>query len=174
MSIKDTVGEDGLTVHQRIHINKLNNIDENGLNSYERVHELRLNDIDKNGLNSYERAKIKQRETNELNGSWIIEDKVNDFNSYCRLVWRYTANQNLESLENFDKRGHANKGMYHLDHKFSIYEGFIKGIPAKIIGNIVNLEMLIGRNNISKGKKCSISLNELIERFENSEVNYEK
>ena len=33
--------------------------------------------------------------------------------------------------------------------------------------NIVNLEMLPWRNNLSKNKKCSITKNELFERFDN-------
>jgi len=58
------------------------------------------------------------------------------------------------------------KNNYHLDHKYSIYQGFIDNIPAKIIGSICNLEMLLSGKNLSKNKKCSISKDSLIESFE--------
>ena len=53
--------------------------------------------------------------------------------------------------------------MYHLDHKFSIVEGFKQNIPPYIIGHINNLEMLIGRNNLVKNRKCSIDKDVLID-----------
>ena len=57
------------------------------------------------------------------------------------------------------------KGLYHLDHKFSIYEWFIQNVPMENIGSINNLEMIIGRNNISKGKNCSITVEKLLKDF---------
>ena len=165
MITKNEVGEDGLTSHQRIHYNKMMDICEEGYNSYERVRINRLSDIDEDGYNSYERAKILQKETNEASGFWITEESVEDFRTYSSLCWRYTRNQPIHLLENIEKRGHANKGMFHLDHKYSIFEGFKNEIPAKVIGSIYNLEMVIGRNNISKGRKCSISLEELKELY---------
>ena len=110
----------------------------------------------------------KRRKTNEERGNWITEDQVQNFKDYSRLVWRYTNQQPIHKLKNFEKRGHANQGKYHLDHKFSIFEGYKQNVPAKIIGNICNLEMIIGRNNLSKNKKCSVLLEELLESFKRS------
>lgn len=145
--------------------NRLNDIDDNGLNSFERVVQNRLNDIDDNGLNSYQRAGEKTKETNIKNGRWIPDEEKTDFEIYYSEVWKYTRRQNINNLENIEKRGHANKGLYHLDHKFSIFEGFKQLIPAKIIGSICNLEMVVGRNNLAKGRKCSISEEKLIEEY---------
>ena len=78
-------------------------------------------------------------------------------------MWAHTNRNDLTQLANFEFRGHANKGMYHLDHKYSILRGFLDNIDASVIGSIHNLEMIIGRNNLVKGCKCSITINELME-----------
>jgi len=52
---------------------------------------------------------------------------------------------------------------YHLDHKYSIYQGFIDNIDPKIIGSIHNLQMLSFDTNISKGSDCSITKEKLID-----------
>ena len=52
--------------------------------------------------------------------------------------------------------------MNHYGHrKFSIRSGFINDISPQIIGNCCNLELLPAINNISKGAKCSLTLDEL-------------
>jgi hypothetical protein len=50
---------------------------------------------------------------------------------------------------------------YHLDHKYSIYEGFKNNIPVKVIASKENLEMIPYLENLIKGIKCSITLDEL-------------
>lgn len=115
---------------------------------------------DVDGLNSWDRARI----ANENNGKWMPLSEWSAFKLYSRDVWNITKQQDLESLENFNKRG-RNSGDYHLDHKYSIFQGFKDNIPAEIIGNIVNLEMLESRENMSKNIKCSISKDELFEMF---------
>jgi len=55
------------------------------------------------------------------------------------------------------------KTEYHLDHKFSIYEGYKKNIDFRIISAKENLEIIPMKQNLSKQAKCSISLEELIE-----------
>jgi len=53
------------------------------------------------------------------------------------------------------------RSQYHLDHKFSIFEGFKNNIPPYIISHYTNLEMLSEHDNISKRIKCSITMDEL-------------
>jgi len=105
-----------------------------------------------------------RRERNESNGNWITEEQVKDFKDYGRLVWRYTNANDLTVLENIENRGQLPE-QYHLDHKYSIFQGFKDNIDAKIIGSIYNLEMLISGQNLSKNKKCSIELNSLLEEY---------
>ena len=51
---------------------------------------------------------------------------------------------------------------FHLDHKFSIYEGFKQNIDPKIIAHYKNLEVIPMKLNIGKSSHCSITLEELL------------
>lgn len=137
-----------------------NNIDENGNNHYDRIHLKKLNDIDENGNNFYDRRTLQNYES----GFWTKPEDKDDLEHYRTKVFKvmYKFKDEISKLENFEKRGCANQGKYHLDHKLSIIEGFKQNIPPYIIGNINNLEMILGRNNLSKGRKCSINLDDLV------------
>jgi len=87
----------------------------------------------------------------------------NDYKKYKSDVMKVTNQQPINELPNYDRRGNSgNDGVYHLDHKFSIMEGFKNNVPAEIIGNIKNLEFIPWEENIKKRTKCSITINELI------------
>ncbi|HPM74245.1 MAG TPA: hypothetical protein PLA71_00820 [Saccharofermentans sp.] len=55
---------------------------------------------------------------------------------------------------------------YHLDHIFSIAEGFKQKIPAEIIASVANLQMLECSVNIKKRAKCWITKEQLLEDYE--------
>ena len=107
----------------------------------------------------------KMRKTMELKNKWTPLKYVKDYTIYKNRVWSVTRKQNLKELENFDKRGTVRAGGHHIDHMYSMYQGFKNNIPPYILGSIVNLEMVFGTDNISKGAKCSIELNELYFKF---------
>ena len=118
-------------------------------------HPLKNNDI-----------KRKIRNLNENNKIWLQIEKVNDYELYKRSVNKFTKKQNLQQLKNYNLRGHSKDlNSHHLDHKFSIHSGFNNNIPAHIIVNIVNLEILSQAKNIEKRTKCSITQDELFEMF---------
>ncbi len=106
-------------------------------------------------------SKIKH--TNVTMGRWISDEQKSDMQKYYSVVWKFTRKQNLNELKNIDKRGSLQftKDAHHLDHKFSIKEGFVNCILPHYIGNINNLEMLPASINCSKGAKCSISIDDL-------------
>jgi len=132
-------------------------IDENGNNHYDRIHIKKLNNIDENGNNHYDRLYIKMISL----GHWIKPEDKNDFDHYRQKVWKETKKQPLYLLENIEKRGRG-FDEYHLDHRYSIFQGFKDYIPIHIIGGIKNLEMIIARDNLIKGRKCSVTLNEIL------------
>ena len=69
----------------------------------------------------------------------------------------------IYKLSNYGKRGVSGvNGNYHLDHKYSILEGYKNKISPEIIGNIKNLEFIPWEENIKKRTKNSITINELI------------
>jgi len=87
---------------------------------------------------------------------------VDEFYRYKINVNRITNQQPINSLLNFNKRGKSGvNGAYHLDHRFSIMEGFKGKINPKIIGNINNLEFIPWIDNIKKRTNCSITKEEL-------------
>ena len=49
----------------------------------------------------------------------------------------------------------------HGNHRFSVSAGYHNRIPLEVISNRNNLELLAPRENMRKGKRCSISLTEL-------------
>ena len=81
-----------------------------------------------------------------------------EFKKYRRKVYYWTSKNDLTQLENHEKRSLLG---YHLDHKYSITEGFKNKVPPKVIGSIYNLEFVLYNVNISKGTKCSITLEKL-------------
>lgn len=105
-----------------------------------------------------------RRKREEESGRWLADEQKSDYRRYSESVWRTTNKQDLETLENYDKRGRLDisPGAYHLDHKFSIKKGFEENIPPEIIGSLKNLEMIPGKKNCAKRAKCSISKEELL------------
>lgn len=117
---------------------------------------------DSAGLNFYERRSLKQSKLKIFNSHYSF-----DITYYRFKVYQYMKKfkNDIFRLQNYNKRGmvHINSGAYHLDHRYSIYQGFKDNIPPYIIGHIHNLEMIPARINLIKNRKCSIDLDELID-----------
>jgi hypothetical protein len=60
------------------------------------------------------------------------------------------------------------------DHMLSVREGFELGVNPEIVSHPANCELMIHRDNISKNKKSSLTLEELLERIKNFEEKYKK
>jgi hypothetical protein len=89
-------------------------------------------------------------------------NNLSEFKKYKRKVTSVTKKQPIHNLINFEKRGISGiDGNYHLDHKFSIVEGFKQKISPLVIGDITNLEFLPWQENIKKRTRCSINKKEL-------------
>jgi hypothetical protein len=101
-------------------------------------------------------------EMNYKSGVFIWHQKT-DFEIYVRTVWRHTKRNNLKKLKNYELRGNIleKEDAHHLDHKYSIRQGFEDNIPAYIIGNINNLEFISANENSKKGRACSITSEDL-------------
>jgi hypothetical protein len=98
----------------------------------------------------------------EQNGWFTPLELKTEFEKYKCEVWSITRKQKLNDLENYENRGRTD---YHLDHKYSITQGFLNEVPPEIVGDIVNLEMLPHVENIKKNTKCSISKEILLEKY---------
>ncbi len=88
---------------------------------------------------------------------------IDEYYKYELEVLKITRQQPIQKLENFENRGNSGvEGAFHLDHKFSVVEGFKNGVKPAIIGNIKNLQFIPWRDNLKKRTKCSITIEELI------------
>lgn len=92
-----------------------------------------------------------------------LKSYLTDREIYYRKVWSLTE-KNAKSLKNYDKRGRIdlNDDAHHIDHRYSVINGFINNIPPHIIADVVNLEMIPALDNIKKSSDCSITKEELL------------
>lgn len=111
--------------------------------------------VEKIGPVAFKNKIDRERRTKEKNGTVIPLNQKSALDLYRREVSKITNSQDLNSLENFEKRGHQNKpGRYAIDHKISVMYGFKNSISPEIIGGIDNLQMLTHAENSAKGKEC--------------------
>lgn len=100
--------------------------------------------------------RTKYKTETERNSYYNYKEHVNRItnNNFCKYY--YTINP--DKLERaYDK--------YHLDHKYSIISGFKNKVPAKIIANPYNLQMLWCTDNMIKNRGSDITIEELYTEF---------
>lgn len=110
------------------------------------------------------------RKKMEDKGYWLKIELLSSKDKYYFQVSQFTHKSLREYGElKFGKNWKEYKKLnnLHIDHKFSKAEGLSQGIHPKIIGSIVNLDLIDSFSNLSKGKKCSISKEKLINDFDN-------
>lgn len=113
----------------------------------------------------------KMIETMVRNGITVEPHKWEDFYQYKISCWRYTRRTwvNYKHILNPDNKKRTRVDLYedayHLDHKFSLLEGFKNNIDPKIIGSRYNLELIPAKENTQKQANCSITKEELMEAY---------
>lgn len=117
---------------------------------------------------------FKTKETNIKNGRWISDDQLSNFELYYRRVLQNTYNSiinkyNADELK-IRKPAGVSGGM-HIDHKFSVVEGFKNNIIPSVIGSQSNIELIPWEDNLHKSSSCSITKEELFEQYE-KEIKY--
>lgn len=93
----------------------------------------------------------------------VDPEQLSMFRKYSRKVWRITyqtVKKHSDKIKNLNLRGR--KYGYDLDHIYSVYEGFLNGIPPKIIAHYKNLQVIPMKENRIKKFKSSISLKTLL------------
>jgi hypothetical protein len=96
-------------------------------------------------------------------GSNLSEDDILRLENYTKQVRILTAKTYKLHKSIINPNNFINgKSDYHIDHKYSIYEGFINKIDTKIISSKENLQMLSYIDNLRKGVKSSIDINDLL------------
>lgn len=119
---------------------------------------------------SQKQRMVLHRQTMESKEIWTKAKEITDKHKYNRLVDKYTKKSISQSnILDGITLGIGGSGLYQVDHMFSKFYGFKYNIPPYIIGSIHNLAVIHEKENASKGRKCSITLEELFSRFFNKE-----
>lgn len=105
----------------------------------------------------------KTRMTRIKNGTQINDEVIDNFIDYKKVVMNRTLSiyRNNYKLINPENLKRSKKG-YHIDHLFSIKQGFLQNIPIEIITHPCNLQMIYYKDNIKKQDECWISKDELL------------
>lgn len=119
---------------------------------------------DEFGITPSQRRVEKMMQTKYKNGTLIPLEQKPEFQRYIFLARYFTELNDLTKLENYNKRGRAGtNGAYHLDHIYTIFDGFSNNVPPEIIGNINNLRFIPWEENVSKNFNSCITLDTLFE-----------
>ena len=160
--LKTTVDENGLTLTQqkatKTAQTKRTDIDEFGKNGYDRFSEKLKETIeasrDKYGRTYQSRSKLTDKEF------FLKPEKE----QYHALVWALTEQQYREHFGKI-KLASMRSTEYHLDHIYSISEGFRQKVPAEVIAHYTNLRVIPASLNCSKQDECHKTLTQLYEDF---------
>jgi len=129
----------------------------------------KLTKLDRYGYEYYNNpVQIKENEkrTKMLSGFWIKDEDRNDFDRYSKLV--RTLSEKIfkkyhDTINPYNLiRSYSD---YHLDHKISVFEGFMKNIPIFIIASKENLQMLPCKENLLKSKRSIYNVDKIILEF---------
>lgn len=90
----------------------------------------------------------------------LINTKIKEFDysnkyKYCKFV-RYLSYKNY----NYE----VQKG-FHIDHIYSVAEGYRNGVPVDIISHPLNLRIIPASENLKKNSRCDITLDDLYDKI---------
>jgi hypothetical protein len=122
-----------------------------------------------NGLEIYERRRKSKSSCFREQGK-LAEELHKGLQGYSARVDRVTKNSLKKIPACPGKRG-KHRGEYQVDHRFSKMQGFLNGIDPDIIGHHENLEWVLTEENCSKRMKCSITIEELMEKINENQKN---
>ena len=91
-----------------------------------------------------------------------IEKKTTKKKAYYKQVWKITES-NYKTFRDTIDPDKLRSVEFHLDHIYSISEGFQNNVPASLIGSPSNLRILRSTLNTSKSSRCDQSLDALVE-----------
>ena len=126
--------------------------------------------IEKYGSEKYNNPD-KTRNTRIKNGTQINDEMIDGFLEYKkvainRTITIYRNNQRIINPESLKR----SKKSYHIDHLFSIKQGFLSNLPVEVISHPCNLHMIYYKENLVKQDNCWITLSELLEKIISYEI----
>jgi hypothetical protein len=119
--------------------------------------------IKKYGVDNY--SKSKKFKTDMINkGIFKNDDDILIFNNFSKKVRRLTEKIFRENFDYLCKE-YIRGEEYHLDHIYSIYDGFKNNIDPIILSSICNLQLIPSIINKKKSTDSWITKETLLERF---------
>ena len=116
------------------------------------------------------RSKLSTQRTDYWNDVYSNKKYTNDGLTrlqYSHRCQQYANTQYQRHKDLIDPEGERGKH-WHLDHIYSITDGFINDVPVNIISDVSNLRLISDKENYKKHKKSEKTLAELYEGFSKS------
>jgi len=143
---------------------------ENGVSGYKRKGEktraTHMKNIDEFGRNGYSqlasKAIVKGNTTKAKKGLILEPSFRNEYYRYKSVVLYVTEQFRAEITTGYKTGLAGTLGAYHIDHMFSIINGYKNQVSPLLIGSKYNLKMIPWKDNLSKHSSSSISFNELL------------
>ena len=164
----------------------LKQTDASGMSGYkkkgQKTRATHMSKIDEFGRNGYSqlasKAILKGNLTKEIKGLILPSSQRSEYYRYKSVV-TYLTEKHRKTITVGYKTGLAGtNGAYHIDHKYSISQGYKNKVSPLLIANINNLEMIPWKTNLVKHSDASITLDELFlsthYTLENSEMEFKK
>lgn len=145
---------------------KISMIDKYGVDSIFKVESFKKNRKktlkEKYGSETYNNSD-KTRKTRIENGTQISDESFDGFENYKKIVTNRTSTiyRNNKEIINPNNLERSPK-TYHLDHLYSIKQGFLNNLPIEIITHPCNLHMINYQENLIKQDNCWITRDELL------------
>jgi len=145
-------------------------IDESGLSGYDRkgikTRATHMSNVDALGRNGYSRLAIKAIIKGNLTKArkGLITDPTvrQEFYRYKAVV-SYVTEKHRALLSTGYITGLAGKpNAHHIDHNYSILDGYKNKVSPLVVGNIANLRMLPWEENLTKSSKSGMLIETLL------------
>lgn len=108
---------------------------------------------------------VARTATKIANGTILDPSLKDDFAAYTCDVWKHTRTSYRKFKDRIKNSSIDRSYNWHLDHVYSIYEGFQNSIPAKMIGHFSNLQMISREENITKNTQSWKTKEQLLEDY---------
>lgn len=112
-------------------------------------------------------AGIKQAWDNVYDNKDFTTDGLSR-KQYSHRAMQYADTQYRRNKHTIDPDGLRSKD-FHLDHIYSVTDGFINNVPINIISDITNLRIISDKDNYKKHKSSHKTITELYEDYYNNQ-----
>lgn len=103
----------------------------------------------------YKEISDRYRKNMENRGNWLKQDEIDSYRKYkLRVEFLTEHNIIFHNILHLEKRSPE----WHIDHIFSIKQGYIQEVEPEIIACPINLQIVHASYNCSKRDRCDMSL----------------